>query len=159
MNTDSEKNIECDVTKTKGFGWKVSLSILGAVGWLVFLVLFLFFYAGGLYWTQVFAVVLLSLLLVGIVIGGPWAVWAWKHEPESLRYKNMKGFQWRIWFSIVVALGLLLFLIYWFWYQGENWNVFQNIAIFIVALLIIGGVVGAVWAPWGIRNKENLEKQ
>jgi hypothetical protein len=34
-----------EIIETKGMGWRVSLSILVGVGWLVFLLLWFFFYA------------------------------------------------------------------------------------------------------------------
>ena len=35
-----------EIMETKGMGWRVSLSILVGVGWLVFLLIWFFFYAG-----------------------------------------------------------------------------------------------------------------
>ena len=31
--------------------------------------------------------------------------------------------------------------------------------IFIVSILIIGGVLGAAWAPWGMRHSHKFDKQ
>jgi len=39
-----------DLIKGKGFAWSVSLSILVGVGWLVFLVIWLLFYAKEYVW-------------------------------------------------------------------------------------------------------------
>ena len=45
--TEKDEEICGEMMVTKGFGWRVSLSILMGVGWLVFLIIWLFFYAGG----------------------------------------------------------------------------------------------------------------
>ncbi len=138
--------------ETEGLAWRVSLSILVGVGWLVFLILWLFFYAQHYAWERNVAIFLLSLLLLGGVLGGPWAVWAYKKQtsPEKEMMK-IKGFRWRIWVSILLMIGTFVFLIYWFWAIAEPYDVYRNLAIFIVTLLITGGLLAAMWAPWGMK--------
>lgn len=41
-----------DMMETKGMGWRVSLSILVGVGWLVFVLLWFFFYADTYNWEK-----------------------------------------------------------------------------------------------------------
>ena len=62
------------------------------------------------------------------------------------------GWHWRISLSIIMGVGWLVFLILWLFFYAENFSVYQNIAIFIVSLLVVGGVLGAAWAPWGMRH-------
>jgi MFS family permease len=143
---------ECVNKETKGLAWRVSLSILVGVGWLVFLVLWLFFYAKDYAWEKNVAIFLLSLLLLIGVLGVPWAYWAFKKQTsvEKEMWKQ-KGFQWRFWVSMLVGLFMILFLIYWFWALAEPYDIYQNLAIFIVSLLIAGGLVAAMWVPWGMK--------
>jgi type VI protein secretion system component VasK len=74
-----------------------------------------------------------------------------------------KGFKWRLWLSLILAFFLIIFLIVWFWYYAEPYTWYQNIAILIVSVLIIGGVLGASWTPWGMKYgykfDESDEKQ
>ena len=63
-----------------------------------------------------------------------------------------KGFGWRVSLSIIVCIGWLIFLILWLFFYATGFNVYQNIAIFIVSLLVVGGILGASWAPWGMRH-------
>jgi hypothetical protein len=137
----------------KGLGWKVSLSILGGVGWLVFLVAWLFFYAKKYVWEQNVAIFLMSILVLIGLLGVPWAYWALKKQTsvEKEMWK-IKGFRWRVWVSIIVGLSVIIFLIYWFWVLAEPYDIYQNLAIFIISLLIAGGILGAMWAPWGIAH-------
>lgn len=137
----------------KGLGWRVSLSILVGVGWLVFLLIWLFFYANLYSWEKNIAIFLLSLLIIGGILGVPWALWGLRHK--TIRQKDMwktKGFRWRSWVSGSIVCATFIFLMYWFWYLATPYTVYQNIAIFIVSFLIMGGILGAMWAPWGIKH-------
>jgi MFS family permease len=136
-------------------GWAISLSILIGVGWLVFLIIWLFFYAyPRAEWEKNIAVFLLSLLLLCGILGVPWGVWAIKNQSvQDKELWSLKGFKSRIGISIIFGLAVFLFLIYWFWYQAIPYSVFQDLAIFIVSFLIVGGILGALWAPWGMKHK------
>lgn len=146
--------------ETDGLAWRVTLSILVGVGWLVFLLLWLVFYASAYSWEKNVAMFLLSLLLLIGVLGVPWAFWAYKKQTavEKEVWKQ-KGFKWRFWVSILVGLSFLLFLIYWFWMLAEPYGILQNLAISIVVLLIAGGLLAAMWAPWGMRNEQKHRSQ
>ena len=141
------------INETKGLAWKVSLSILVGVGWLVFLVVWLFFYAKKYAWEQNVAIFLMSLLILIGLLGVPWVYWALKKQTSGEKEMwKIKGFRWRVMVSIIVALGVIIFLIYWFWALAEPYDVYQNLAIFIVSFLIAGGILGAMWAPWGMTH-------
>ena len=70
-----------------------------------------------------------------------------------------KGFGWRVSLSIISVVGWLIFLIMWLFFYATNYNVYQNIAIFIVSILAFGGIMGATWAPWGIKHSHKFEKK
>jgi len=148
----SEEPVESK-KEMKGLGWRVALSILVGVGWLVFLILWLFFYANNYAWEKNFAIFLLSILVIVGILGIPWAAWGLRlrSPTETLMWKTT-GFRWRVYISMVLILGVFLFLIYWFWYQAVPYNIYQNIAIFVVSILVMGGILGAMWAPWGIKH-------
>ena len=129
----------------KGLAWRVSLSILVGIGWIVFLILWLFFYAETYVWEQKVAIFLLSILVLIGILGIPWAIWALKKQTsvEKEMWK-VKGFRWRVWASIVIALGVMIFLVYWFWVLAEPYDIYQNLAIFVVSFLVAGGILGAM---------------
>lgn len=140
--------------KKQSPAWAVSLSILVGVGWVVFLLLWLFFfgYPRDL-WEKNVAIILLSLVILCGVLGGPWGYWAIKNQStHDKELWAVKGFKSRLAFSIILGAVVFLFLIYWFWFQAVPYSVFQNIVIFIIAFLIGGGIIAALWAPWGMRN-------
>ena len=141
-------------------GWQVSLSILGGVGWLVFLIIWLFFFASDYSLYQNIAIVLGSVLVIGLVIGSPWAVWGLRQQTEKEKAMwKIKGFRWRIWVSVILFFVLMVFLILWFYVYADNWSPYQNFAIFIVSILIAGGIVAAMWAPWGMRYDKMCEDE
>jgi hypothetical protein len=68
-----------EVLETPGFAWRVSLSIIVGVGWLVFLILWLTFYAAAFTLLENIVIVLVSLLIVGAILGASWASWGIKY--------------------------------------------------------------------------------
>jgi hypothetical protein len=138
----------------EGMGWRVSLSIAVSIGWIIFLIVWLFFYAGqsGYNAYQNFTIILISLLVLAILLGVPWAIWGRRHmRPEDREQWMLPGFRWRVAVSIVIIFAILIGLIYWFFFQAGDWSIYQNIAIVIVAILLLGGIMGAMWAPWGMK--------
>lgn len=61
--------------ETPGFGWRVSVSILVGFGWLIFLILWLLFYAQSFNPYQNLAVVLVSILVAIAILSAMWASW------------------------------------------------------------------------------------
>lgn len=144
-------------------GWKVSLSIVMGIGWIAFVIIWLAFFAGneeyGFSAYQNFAVILLSILVVILVLGVSWASYGIKHIPkEGKKMMKTTGFTSRVIASIIIPLALMIFLIIWFFFFADVLNDFyQNLAIFIVAILIAGGLMGAIWAPWGMKHEKDFK--
>lgn len=140
-------------------GWMVTLSIGMGVGWLIFLLLWLAFFAGDYNIYENFAIILISILIVFIILGGSWASWGLKQIPtEGKEVMRVAGFTSRIVVSIVVPFALFIFWIIWFFFYADDFNGYQNIAIFLVSLLALGGILGGIWASWGMKNKKKLEE-
>ena len=60
--------------------WRVLVTILIGLGWLVFLGLWLFFYASEFSLSQNIAIFLLSIAIVGGIISFLWVPWGMKHS-------------------------------------------------------------------------------
>ena len=84
-----KKDDKCEdwALKTPGFTWRVSLSIIVFFGWLVFLIIWLFFYAVDFTIYQNIAIVLASILVVMGTLGASWASWGLKYgrKPSKRR--------------------------------------------------------------------------
>ena len=145
--------------ENKDLGLKPSISIIGGVGWLIFVILWFAFYASNYSWEKNMAVLLLSILVIFLLLGGMWALWSLRMiTKEGWEIFKISGFRWRIISSIIVPLISIIFLIFWFWYLAEPYSVWQNIAVFIVVLLIIGGTLGVIWAKWSMKHSEEMKK-
>ena len=76
---------------------------------------------------------------------------------EEYEVMRTPGWHWRISLSIIVGVGWLVFLILWLFFYADRYSIYQNIAIFIASVLIVGGILGAAWAPWGMRYRHRYE--
>jgi len=61
--------------------------------------------------------------------------------------------------SIIVFFGLLIFSIIFVAFIALSFNLFQKIAVVLVAILVATAILGAMWASWGIKyGREWKEK-
>ncbi len=79
-----------------------------------------------------------------------------KHE--RMKHSDMRGFGWRVALSILVSMGWLAFLIIWLFFYAGSFSIYQNIAILIVSILVVGAIMGASWASWGMRHGHGWER-
>jgi len=143
----------------EGLSWRVTLSIIVGVGWLIFILLWLAFYGTGYSGYQNVSIFFLSILFIAIIMGLTWMSWHFKHQTKIEREMwQTKGFKSRVRLSVILGFILGIFNIYWFWSYAVDFSVWQNIAVFIVSLLVIGGILGIYWAPWGMKYEGCFEK-
>jgi len=143
-------------------GWKVSLSIIMGIGWIVFVIIWLAFFAGNETYKfsgyENFAVILISILVVIMVLGGSWASWGINQIPkEGKEIMKTAGFSSRVGVSIIIPLALMIFLIIWFFFYANDFDIYQNIAIFIVSILVMIGIMAAIWAPSGMKHEKDFK--
>jgi hypothetical protein len=133
-----------DPRKAKGFGWRVSTSIITAVGWLSFLLIWLGFYAGDYNIYQNIAAVIVSLIVFIGINGAVWATWAMRMAPkEEIRPWRLKGIV-----SFITGAAWVAFLLIWLLQYAGDYNGYQNLAVLLVSLLVLGGINGVMWNHW-----------
>ncbi|MFX1481632.1 MAG: hypothetical protein ACFFCP_00435 [Promethearchaeota archaeon] len=113
--------------------------------WILFEVVWMWFLADTYTGYQNASAALISFaVFCGIVIG-IWYSWARSRDegPES-------------WFSIALAFAWVITLALWFWFFADYFDIYQNIAVFIVSLLGVAGLGGlAQWQKW--RDFESMD--
>ena len=143
----------------ENMGFKPSISIIIGVGWLIFIILWFAFYASNHSWEKNIAILLFSILIIFLLLGGMWAIWSFRMIPKKgWEIFKIKGFKWRVITSILLPFVSIIFLILWFWFYAEPFTVWQNIAILFVVLLILGGMLGTIWAHWSMIHHEEMKE-
>lgn len=61
------------------------------------------------------------------------------------------GFAWRVSLSIIVVFGWFIFLILWLLFYAGGFNVYQNLAVILVSILVGIAILAASWTSWGIK--------
>jgi heme/copper-type cytochrome/quinol oxidase subunit 4 len=59
---------------------------------------------------------------------------------------------WRVAASIIAFFGAIIAVIMWLFFYAGNFNVYQNMAVIVVIFLAFIAVMGATWAPWGMKQ-------
>jgi len=59
----------------------------------------------------------------------------------------------RLYVSIAIPFIWLLFLAFWLFYYATNYNIIQNIGIFLVSIVIVAILEVIIWVPWGMKQK------
>jgi hypothetical protein len=113
--------------------------------WILALVVWMWFFADVYTGYQNASAVLISFAAFCGIIIGMWYSWTRTREegPES-------------WFSIGLAFAWVITIALWFWFFADYFDIYQNIAVFIVSLLGVAGLGGATqWQKW--RDFESMD--
>ncbi|MFW9807886.1 MAG: hypothetical protein ACFFE6_00770 [Candidatus Thorarchaeota archaeon] len=118
-------------------GWRAKTSVISGVAWIIFLVLWMIFYASGFGFYENIGIALASLLFIGAINVG---LWVPGHGDEGGgRISALGGIFW------------LMFLVLWlpfannFSAQIYPINPYQNFAIIMTSFLLMFAVVIAPW--------------
>jgi membrane protease YdiL (CAAX protease family) len=165
--TRKPKDWECEMSP--GMGSRVAVSIVTFLGWLIFLILFLAFYAEGFSVYKNLAIVLASVLVGVAIIAPMWVHWgiksgrAWekktRRRPKEREGEVPPGVGPRVAVSIVTGVSWLIFLILFLAFYAGGFSIYQNLAIVLASVLVVGAILGPMWAYWGIKTGHAWEKK
>jgi len=65
----------------------------------------------------------------------------------------------RVAVSIVVCVGWLIFLILFLAFYAEGFSIYRNLAIILASILVVGAILGPMWAYWGIKTSRAWKKK
>lgn len=141
-----------DIFGVPGFAWRVGLSILVVFGWLAFVIIWLFFYASDYDVFQNIAIFLVSIIISIGILAAAWATWGIRYASRFGGY----GKEWRkpkgTWIlNTIAGLGWVVFLIIWLYFYAGDYSGYQNLAILITSLLVLGAVTSSAWIVRCIR--------
>ncbi len=71
------------------------------------------------------------------------------NENDNLEIPS--GLTSRVVVSIIVFFGLLIFAIIYVAFFASSFNLFQQIAIILIALLVAIAILAVMWTSWGIK--------
>ena len=137
----SHKNDECDIETLKkmnslGMAWRVSFSAVSALSWLGFFILWLAFYASDYNAYENIAIIILSAVVFVALNAAIWVPFGMKFAESEPRHRTTGADI----VSIIAGVGWLAFLVIWLMVYAGDYDIYQNIAVFIVSLLAFGGV-------------------
>jgi len=81
----------------------------------------------------------------------------WKHE--KCEGEMPPGGAARVAVSIVVGVGWLIFLILFLAFYAEGFSIYKNLAIILASILVMGAILGPMWAYWGIKTGRARKKK
>jgi hypothetical protein len=60
----------------------------------------------------------------------------------------------RVYATIAVALGWLLFLSLWLFYYATSFGIIQNIGVLLASLVIVAIIEVLMWVPWAMKQDQ-----
>lgn len=80
--------------------------------------------------------------------------------PEKWSEEEMpRGWAWRTAVSAVVAIGWLIFVIIFLFFWAKHYTIYENIAIFLVSVLVMAAILAPLWMVWGFRAARRMESR
>jgi hypothetical protein len=67
------------------------------------------------------------------------------------------GMGWRVSASIMLGIGWFAFFILWLFFWAGGYDIYQNLAIIIVSIIVVIGALAAMWASWGLKMAAQIE--
>lgn len=132
----------------KDLMWRVILTIVSIFGWLIFVVIWLFFLTSGMGLAQNLAVFLVSLLLLSAVLTLTWVTWVMKRPPMVQQAPGyppvIRTTKWKVALNGIAVISWLTFMVIWLFFFANDFSLYQNFGAVLASLLIIGGVTWAI---------------
>ena len=69
------------------------------------------------------------------------------------------GGAWRAAVSAVVGIGWLIFMIIYLFFWAKHYTIYENIAIFLVSVLVMAAILAPIWIMWGIKAARQVESE
>ncbi len=119
------------------------------IGWLAFLLLWLFFAADEMSIYRNLAVILLSLVVAVALLGILWVSYGMsigmRYTPDMMESQEMRGMKGRIVATTALWGAWAALVIVWLYFFADGLSAYQNVAVFIVSLILAAIVSTLLW--------------
>jgi hypothetical protein len=65
--------------------------------------------------------------------------------------ERSRSLQWRAVASIAMVFGWLIFTVIWLFFLAADLGTTQNLAVFLVSILILLAALALIWVTWGLK--------
>jgi len=133
----------------------MAMSIVIGVGWLSFIIMWLFLCAAPYSIYQNLAIIVVSLIVGCGTLVALWVSWGLRFasqvEGMDLEWKERRRhwFGWRGYASAGLWFTWLTTLVIWLFFFAQDHGAYQNLAVIIVLLVVAGGASMLIWMPFG----------
>jgi ABC-type cobalamin transport system permease subunit len=135
----------------------VATVVMGLV-WFILLLLWWAFWSEDYTIAQKFAVAIMSILVMGGAAGAMWIPFSmrWADEDERRQWQ-VRGFVWRVMATVVIFVGLAVFVVYMLFFPWKDFDLCQSLVIIIVVAIAGAVLMTPMWMRWGMRRKVTRE--
>lgn len=70
----------------------------------------------------------------------------------------IKGMKWRLAVTIYGSIGTLVFVIALLAFYPNNFSLWQDLAIVLISLLVLGAIMAGIWIPWKVDKFEDFKR-
>lgn len=136
--------------QVRGLQIRVGGSIAILFGWLIFLVIWLFFYTSGFSLAQNIAIFLVSVLFFIGLMALIWATWGLRYAreygppPPGWQYHPSTRFRVRSVLRGIAGIAWLTFMVIWLFFYAQDFTLYQNLGAILASVLVVGGTVWAL---------------
>lgn len=120
-----------------------------AVGWLLFLILWLFFAADKFSIYRNLAIIFLSLVVAAALLGVLWVSYGlnmgMRYAPEMSERRELQDMKWRIVGTTALWGAWAALVIVWLYFFADGLSGYQNVAVFIVSVILAAIVSSLMW--------------
>jgi hypothetical protein len=159
MKSKRGEKMEIDAKEfERQFALKGKISAVLGIGWVAFLISWLFLFASDFDVYKNIAIVVGSLIGVFALMGVTW-MWGVKF-PEGCKnaMKEVKGLGSRMLISMITMITSVAFFLVWFYFYALNYSAYVNLGVLIVQILATFGVLGIAWRNFKIEGIEGKEE-
>lgn len=126
----------------RGMGWRISASMVSGIVWIASMIAWLFFAATNHNIWENLGLLLISLMTLVALNVAIWLPFGLRFAPKE---KMARCWTLRSAISCIIGLGVAISLIAWLFLYADDYSIYQNLAVLLIAIVVGGGLNAATW--------------